>query len=73
MNLIHRPLLVNYKNLIYFIKERDLSRRYARYLNILFKFNIKIIYYLESYNIRINIFIYIASSKLNSFKNKYLK
>ena len=66
-------IFTNYKDLIYFIKERNLSRRQTRYLNILFEFNIKIIYRLGPQNVKINIFIYIVNSKLDSFKNKYLK
>ena len=41
-------IFTNYKRLIYFVEERDLNRRQARYLNILFEFNIKIIYRLKS-------------------------
>ena len=66
-------IFINYKDLIYFIKERDLSYYQTRYLNILFEFYIKIIYRLRFQNIKINIFIYIVDSKLNNFKNKYLK
>ena len=29
---------------MYFVEERDLSRRQIRYLNMLFEYNIKIIY-----------------------------
>ena len=35
---------MDYKGLIYFAEGRDLSCRQARYLDILFEFNIKIIY-----------------------------
>ena len=37
-------IFINYKDLIYFAKRRDLSRRQIRYLNMLFEYNIKIIY-----------------------------
>ena len=64
---------MNYKDLIYFIKERDLNRYQTRYLNILFEFNIKIIYYLKSQNVKTDAFIYIIDFKLNSLENKRLK
>ena len=35
---------MDYKGFIYFAEERDLSRRQIKYLNILLKYNIKIIY-----------------------------
>ena len=35
---------MNHKGLIYFAEERDLNRRQIKYLNMLFKYNIKIIY-----------------------------
>ena len=38
---------MNHKDLIYFTKERNLSRRQVKYLNMLFEYNIKIIYHLR--------------------------
>ena len=35
---------MNYKDLMYFAEERDLSRRQIKYLNMLSEYNIKIIY-----------------------------
>ena len=37
-------IFMNYKGFMYFVEERDLSRRQIKYLNILSEYNIKIIY-----------------------------
>ena len=54
---------MNYKDLIYFAKERDLSRRQARYLDMLSKYNIKIIYRPGPSNNKVDILIRISSFK----------
>ena len=41
-------IFTNYKDFIYFAEGRDLSRRQIKYLNMLFEYNIKIIYYSRS-------------------------
>ena len=58
---------------MYFAKRRDLNRRQIRYLNILFKYNIKIIYHSRSQNLKIDIFIRIIKCKLINFKNERLR
>ena len=44
MYYISVKIFINYKGLIYFAEERDLSRRQIKYLNMLFEYNIKIVY-----------------------------
>ena len=57
---------------MYFVERRELSRRQTRYLNMLSKFNIKIIYRLNSRNIKIDALIRIIESHLINLKNKRL-
>ena len=42
---------------MYFAEERDLSRRQIKYLNMLFEYNIKIIYYSRLQNFKTDAFI----------------
>ena len=64
---------MNYKKLIYFVEKRDLSRRQTRYLNILFEFNIKIVYRLDSQNIKVDALIRIFESRLTNSRDNRLK
>ena len=61
---------MNYKDFIYFIKKRDLSRRQVKYFDMLFEYNIKIIYRSRSQNLKINAFIRIIKCKFIDFTNK---
>ena len=42
---------------MYFVERRDLNKRQIRYLNILFEYNIKIVYRSNSQNLKINALI----------------
>ena len=66
-------IFIDYKSFIYFIKSRDLNRRQTKYLNILFEYNIKIIYRLNPQNIKADIFIRISGFKLINLANERLK
>ena len=66
-------IFTDYKNLIYFAEGRDLSRRQTRYLNILFEFNIKIIYRPDPQNVKADALTRIAEFKSNSLNNKRLQ
>ena len=55
-------IFTNYKDLIYFTKDRDLSRRQARYLNILSEYNIKIVYRPGPQNIKADALIRMSDS-----------
>ena len=46
------------------MEKRDLSRRQIKYLNMLFEYNIKIIYRSRLQNLKINAFIRIIDFKL---------
>ena len=48
---------------MYFAEERDLSRRQIKYLNMLFEYNIKIIYRSRSQNLKTDILIRIIEFK----------
>ena len=54
---------------MYFVEERDLSHHQARYLNLLSKFNIKIIYRLNSQNIKTNTLTRILGSMSTDLAN----
>ena len=58
---------------MYFVEERDLSRRQIKYLNMLFEYNIKIIYRSRSQNLKINVFIRMIKCKLINSQNKRLR
>ena len=58
---------------MYFAEKRDLSRRQIKYLNILFEYNIKIIYRSRSQNLKINALIRIIECKLINPQNERLK
>ena len=64
---------MNYKGLIYFAKGRDLSRRQARYLDILSKYNIKIIYRPGSSNSKIDILIRISKFKPSGLEDERVR
>ena len=49
---------------MYFIEGRDLSRKQIKYLNILFEYNIKIVYHSNSQNFKINAFTRMIEFKL---------
>ena len=66
-------IFTNHKNLIYFAKKRDLSRRQTRYLNILSKFNIKIIYQPDPQNIKTDALTRMTEFKPNSPNNERLQ
>ena len=63
-------IFINHKNLMYFAEKRDLNRRQIKYLNMLFEYNIKIIYRPRSQNLKINIFIRIIKFKLTNPQDK---
>ena len=56
-------IFTDYKGLMYFAEERDLSRRQARYLNMLFEYNIKIVYRPGPQNIKADALIRMAGLK----------
>ena len=58
---------------MYFVEERDLSRRQIRYLDMLFEYNIKIIYRLRSQNLKVDAFTRIIECKFIDLINKRLK
>ena len=58
---------------MYFIKKRDLNRRQIKYLDILFEYNIKIIYRSRSQNLKTNALTRIIKCKLINFINKRFK
>ena len=58
---------------MYFAEGRDLSKRQIRYLNMLFEYNIKIVYRSGSQNLKINVFIRIIEFKLINSQDKRLK
>ena len=45
---------MNHKGLIYFIEKRDLNRRQVKYLDMLFEYNIKIIYRSKPQNLKVD-------------------
>ena len=63
-------MFANYKDLIYFIEKRNLSRRQIKYLNILFEYNIKIIYRSKLHIFKTNAFIRMIEFKFINFQNK---
>ena len=48
---------------MYFAEGRDLNKRQIRYLNMLFEYNIEIVYRSSSQNLKINVFIRIIEFK----------
>ena len=58
---------------MYFAEGRDLSRRQIRYLNMLFEYNIKIVYRPRSQNLKANVFIRIIEFKLINSQDKRLR
>ena len=71
--IISIKIFTNHKSFIFLIEKRDLNRRQIKYLNMLFEYNIKIIYYSRSQNLKINTFIRIIEYKFINFINKRLK
>ena len=61
-------IFTDYKDFMYFAKKRDLSRRQIKYLNMLSEYNIKIIYYSKSQNLKTDIFIRIIECKFTILK-----
>ena len=66
-------IFTDHKNLIYFAEKRDLNRRQIRYLNMLFEYNIKIIYRSGSQNLKVDVLIRMAECKFIDFKNERLR
>ena len=64
---------MNHKGLMYFAEGRDLSRRQIRYLNMLFEYNIKIIYRSRSQNLKVDALIRMVECKFIDFKNERLR
>ena len=58
---------------MYFAEERDLSRRQIKYLNMLFEYNIKIIYRSRSQNLKTNALIRIIKCKLINPQDERLR
>ena len=58
---------------MYFAEGRDLSRRQIRYLNMLFEYNIKIIYRPRSQNLKTDALIRMIKCKLINSQNERLK
>ena len=58
---------------MYFVKGRDLNRRQIKYLNILFEYNIKIVYRSGSQNLKTNALIRMIEFKLINPSNKRLR
>ena len=48
---------------MYFAKKRNFNRRQIKYLNMLFEYNIKIVYRPRSQNLKTNIFIQMIEFK----------
>ena len=66
-------IFTDHKGLMYFVEGRDLSRRQTRYLNMLFEYNIKIVYRSGSQNVKIDALIRITESKSNSLNDERIK
>ena len=66
-------IFTDYKGLIYFAKGRDLSRRQARYLDMLSEYNIKIIYRPNSSNNKIDTLTRIPSSKPSGLEDERVR
>ena len=58
---------------MYFFKERDLSKRQIKYLNMLFEYNIKIVYRSGSQNLKADAFIRMIEFKFINFQDKRLR
>ena len=58
---------------MYFAEGRDLSRRQARYLNILFEYNIKIVYRPGPQNIKADALTRIAGLKLSTSDDERIR
>ena len=59
-------IFIDHKGLMYFAEGRDLSRRQARYLDMLFEYNIKIVYRPGPQNVKADALIRMAGSKPSS-------
>ena len=66
-------IFTNHKNLMYFVEERDLSRRQARYLNMLFEYNIKIVYRSGPQNVKADALIRMTKSKSSSLSDETVR
>ena len=58
---------------MYFVEERDLSRKQIRYLNMLFEYNIKIVYRPNSQNVKTDALIRITESKSSSLNDERVR
>ena len=58
---------------MYFAEERNLSRRQIKYLNMLFEYNIKIVYRSRSQNLKANALIRMIEFKFTNSQNERLK
>ena len=61
---------MNYKGFMYFVEGRDLSRRQARYLDMLFEYNIKIIYRSRLQNLKVDALTRMIECKFIDFMNE---
>ena len=67
-------IFTNYKDFIYFAEEQDLSHRQIKYFDMLFKYNIKIIYRSKSsQNLKTNAFIRMIEFKFTNFQDERLR
>ena len=58
---------------MYFAEGRDLSRRQTRYLNMLFEYNIKIVYRPDPQNVKADALIRITESKPSSLNDERVR
>ena len=66
-------IFTDHKGLMYFAEGRDLSRRQARYLDMLSEYNIKIIYRPRSQNLKADAFTRMAGCKPTDLKDERLR
>ena len=66
-------IFTDHKGLMYFAEGRDLSRRQARYLDILSEFNIKIMYRSGPQNVKVDALTRMTGSKPNSLNDERLQ
>ena len=67
-------IFIDYKSLKYFIIIKELFRRQTRWILFLFKFNFKIMYQTESWNIKMNLLTRLSKFMLKNeidVRNKY--
>ena len=66
-------IFTNHKDLIYFAEKRNLNHRQIKYLDMLFEYNIKIIYRPRPQNLKTNVFTRMIECKPIDPTNKRLK